>query len=343
MLPLTCFFCDVLPARNDDPRYYKVFLSQYTLMSVPIIISQGALSPGQGEDPTAGLDEDVDLAIAEIPKHSSMRRKLFEVFTFRELQNVPPMPQTKEDRTFVSDLFYDKAKQYNLTNREMIIGALNAYAFTNYFALLEDTLQKIHYDIFGNQIRDDKITGQALIPVCLKEILDHKKINAEFTENLAQRSEFYVSFGILRKVWELINYMRNNLVHFGGRVSKKALETMQEKINSVTQELIEHKANYQALEFSSCFLEIENNIKKTGLLQFNNSLENIMRNTCISITESLLICDRGIALKKAESNRQGAKQPQKNKKPNRNTNRNGQPQSPHSISTQRVDKPKSSS
>lgn len=342
MLPLTCFFCDVLPARKDDPRYYKAFLSQYTLMSVPIIISQGALSPGIGEDPRDGLDEDVDLAIAEISKQSSMRRKLFEAFTFRELHEVPPMPQAEEDRTFVNKLFYEKAQQYKLTNREMILGALNAYAFTNYFALLEETLQKIHYETFGQQKRDDQITGWALIPVCLKEILDHKCFNESFAEQIAKRSEFYVNFEVLCKVWELINFLRNKLVHFGGRISKNALETMQDKIHNILKELTDKNADDQALGFSKSFLTVKLNIEKTGLLQFNNAIENMMRNTCISIVESLLICDRERTLQNAESNKSRAKQPSQTKHSNRSTSRSGQPNSSRNRSHRRPE-PKSPS
>lgn len=54
MLPLTSFLCDVLPARSDDPYYYKKFLANYTLITVPAIFSQGVLTPG----PASGEDTD---------------------------------------------------------------------------------------------------------------------------------------------------------------------------------------------------------------------------------------------------------------------------------------------
>lgn len=292
MLPLTSFFCDVLPYQKGDPKYYQAFLSQYTLMTVPIIISQGSLTPGIGENARADLDEDVDQGIKAIFEQSPKRRKLFEALTLRDLNNVPPMIQTKENRTFVNHLFYEKAKKYQLTNREMILGTLNAFAFTSYFALLEDTLQRIHFETFDRQQPAEQITGKNLISVCLKKTLERKNCLKKFSAQLALRSEFYASFDVLIKMWDLLNFIRNKLVHFGGRITQRAYDQMREIIYSIFSELMKMDAADHANAFTSSLREVEVNIKETGLLQFNNALENMMRNTCTSIIESILFCDR---------------------------------------------------
>lgn len=343
MLPLTSFFYDVLSTKKGDPKYYQIFLSQYTLMTIPIIISQGSLTPGNGPDAKAELEEDVDMAITEIFDQSSTRRKTFEVFTLRALSQLPPMIQSGEDRTFLNHLFYEKTQQYQLTNREMILGTLNSFAFTSYFALLEDTLQKIHYETFRKQTPDDQITGRLLISSCLKKILEHKKCMDTFLTQLALRSEFYANFDVLCKTWNLLNFLRNKLAHFGGRITPKALETMQGMIYDIFEALTKEDATDHAHAFAYSLHELEENIKKTGLLQFNNTLENIMRNTCISIVESILICDRQIASRERQQRQRPAGQSSKAQSASQNNGKTGSEKKHNTRRRSRANKPASHS
>lgn len=343
MLPLTSFFYDVLSTKKGDPKYYQIFLSQYTLMTIPIIISQGSLTPGNGPDAKAELEEGVDMAITEILDQSSTRRKTFEVFTLRALSQLPPMIQSLEDRTFFNHLFYEKTQQYQLSNREMILGTLNSFAFTSYFALLEDTLQKIHFETFGKQTSDEQITGRLLISSCLKKILKQKKCTDTFLTQLALRSEFYANFDVLCKTWNLLNFLRNKLAHFGGRITPKALETMQGMIYDIFEALAKEGATDHAHAFAYSLHELEENIKKTGLLQFNNTLENIMRNTCSSIVESILICDRQIASRERQQRQRPAGQSSKAQSASQNNGKTGSEKKQYTRRRSRANKPASPS
>jgi len=321
MLPLTSFFCDVLPTKKDDPQYYKAFLSQYTLISVPVLLSQGALIPSGLEGDKDELDGMIDQTIEEIPVNANLKRQRFAVYTGRALSDQPEMIQCSEDRTFVSELFIEKAKAYNISNRELALSGLNASAFISYFALLEDTLQRIHFEIFGKQERTDKITSWGLISVCLSEILSHKKITEKFTQELATRSEFYLNIEILSSVWELLNFIRNRLIHSGGKLSFNAQKIWHEKLEGIIGAFKDFNVPEVTLSFIHHLELIESDFKSSGYLRLNNALENCIRNTCVSIMESLVVCDRAI---KQQNHTKQITQSKYFKKPQRSTRRKKQ-------------------
>ena len=124
-----------------------------------------------------------------------------------------------------------------------------------------------------------------------------------------------------------------------GRITPKALETMQGMIYGIFEALTKEGATDHAHAFAYSLHELEENIKKTGLLQFNNTLENIMRNTCISIVESILICNRQIASRERQQRQRPAGQSSKAQSASQNNGKTGSEKKHNTRRRSRANKP----
>ncbi|MDH4555743.1 hypothetical protein E8F11_11260 [Pseudomonas sp. BN417] len=293
MLPLTSFFCDVLPARPRDPDYYKAFLTQYTLITVPAIFSQGILTPGSGKvGEKAELDSDVDAFVNELPDNAQARRQLFGKLCFASQLDPGEMIQESEKRTFVSQSFIDRSKEVGISNRELILSALNASAFLNYFCLFEDTIKQIYHRRFGYPKDGTMVAGGEIVSVCLKKILDGNNITESFSKELARRSKFFVSFETLSATWDLMNLIRNRLIHHGGYYGKASKITFKKRLDAIVEELKGDECPVTASLFLDSLEPIEKELTKTGRLTFCNALENCIRNLSLFVVESLLLSER---------------------------------------------------
>ncbi|MCK2094596.1 hypothetical protein [Thauera aromatica] len=314
MLPLTGFFCDVLPTERGDPSYYAAFLSQYTLLTVPAIFSQAILTPGPFEGGDKGsLDSDVDMFVNDLPENAKARRKQYRALCHAVHLEPGEMPQDKEERTFVSELFINRSREVGMSNRELILSALNASAFLNYFFLLEDTLKNLHYKTCrpAKSAKDGAtISGGGIISVYLKGILEAKGITSIFNEELARRSKFFANFDTLSATWSLMNIIRNRLVHHGGYYTPG----MRGIFSRCLQDIVDTLPGDEHLVTLNLFLDrfepIEDEVNKTGRLIFCDALENCIRNTSIYVIESLLLSERAARRsnnKKPHANRGAAK------------------------------------
>lgn len=313
MLPLTSLFCDVLPAKSDDPEYYKSFLTQYTLITVPAIYSQAIITPESAAERVL-LNDQVDNFITELPKASLTRRRNFPYLTGRALMPSSAMIQDQESRTFVSAIFIEKAIEHKITNLQMILSAQNASAFLNYFGLLEDTINRIHVEKCGEYQGEKKILGSGTIYLYLNEILNKEKIKGQFVSELAKRSEFFLNFKVLESTWSLLSLIRNTVMHEGGNFSKEKQKAFRGKVENIIKSLSKHNVPEMSVEFLHHFESVENEIKSTGRIRFNDALENCIRNTCIWVMESLLLSER-TSSRKLSSQPKAPKKPQQARKP----------------------------
>lgn len=314
MLPLTSLFCDVLPAKEDDPNYYKSFLVQYTLITVPVIYSQTIITP-ESTSERLYLNNNIDSYIADLPNISTTKRKHFPYITGRALVPDSAMIQDQEVRTFVSELFVKKAKEHNITNLEMILSALNASAFLSYFGLLEDTIKRVYIERYGEPQGESRILGGGTIYIYLNKILEEGKVKGQFTKELARRSEFFLNFRTLDSTWSLFNLIRNTVVHESGNFSKEKQKAFRDKIENIIKSLLKHKVPEISVDFLHHIESIADEIESTGRIRFTCALENCIRNTCIWVMESLLLSERAASRrqnnqpKNIQSSQQAGKRP----------------------------------
>lgn len=293
MLPLTSFFCDVLPAKPGDPSYYTAFLTQYTLFTVPAIFSQAVLTPGPFEGGAKeDLDSEVDAFVDDLPDNAKARRKQYRAFCNGALLDPGAMVQENEGRTFVSQFFISRSKKIGISNRQLILSALNASAFLSYFCLLEDILKQIHRERFGFARDGVMVSGGETISVYLKDILEDQEIMASFSEELARRSKFFASFDTLSATWSLMNLIRNRLIHHGGYYSMKSRDKFSERLQDILDTLQGDEHHVTMSLFLDYFETIEDEVTKTGRLTFCNALENCIRNVSLFVMESLLLSER---------------------------------------------------
>lgn len=316
MLPLTSLFCDVLPAKDDDPHYYKSFLAQYTLITVPVIYSQAIITPESASE-RLYLNNNADNYIADLPSRSATKRKHFPYITGRALVPGSAMIQDQEVRTFVSELFVEKAKEHNITNLEMILSALNASAFLSYFGLLEDTVKRIYIERFGEPQGESRVFGGGTIYLYLNKILEEGRVKGQFTKELAKRSEFFLNFKTLDSTWNLFNFIRNTVMHEGGNFSKEKQEAFRDKIENIIRSLLRHEVPEVSVGFLHHIESIADEIESTGRIRFTCALENCIRNTCIWVMESLLLSERSASRRQNSQPKDTQKSQQAGKRPTR--------------------------
>lgn len=293
MLPLTSFFCDVLPANSNDPYYYKNFLSSYTLITVPAVFSQGILTPGPYEGcGREEIDSDVDEFIQKLPERSEYRRKIFRDYSRAAMIDPGVMVQDNESRAFFSSIFERRSKELGLSNRELILSALNASAYLSYFSLFEDTLSRLHRNEVGSKVGGDKISAAEAVSRQLREILEAKKIFDIFTTKLAERSKFFANFETLSKTWSLLNLIRNRLVHHGSYYTLAYGKKLDEYLEAVFETFQGNEYIVERNLFLDSFEPLVVEAQETRRLTFCDALENCIRNLALFVMESLVLSER---------------------------------------------------
>ncbi len=282
---------DVLKPEKDIFPYYELFLSRYSLITVTAIVSQVSLLPETYKDTTKEeMDKEIDGMIEGLPKTSVDQRNKYRIWCIGALVDPGEIVQENEKRTFASELFYEDAKKYSLSNREMILRGLNTSTFLNYFFLIEDSLKNIYINLVNPE--NKFIKGSETISTCLVQIISEINIRQKFEEELYARSKFFFNMKALEVMWSLLNLIRNQIAHANGFYDDKAKGSFNQRM----KKLIEHYGdNDDCLLSLSMIIEVferhKEQIKETGYLIVDNSLENIIRNISIFIMESLYVCE----------------------------------------------------
>ena len=287
MLLLTSFLVDILLPENDyNISFYDKFLAQYTSITVSAIVSQSLFYPETYTDTKLEeLDRDVDNIIDEIPEASKRKREMYKVLCFGAMMDPGDIVQEKEKRTFVSDLFIQDAKKYNISNREMIIKSLNTSTFLNYFFLLEDSLKYIS--------SNDHLKGSEVISKALKSILETEEILDEFNSELYESSKFFINYDSLEKTWSLLNFIRNRIIHYNGYYDEHAKDIFKKKFDNILNLYRDiDNMNTSIVLLINNFEKYTNQINEFDYLIIDDTMENIIRNISIFIMESLYICKK---------------------------------------------------
>jgi hypothetical protein len=288
MLLLTSFLVDILLPEEDDynSSFYDKFLAQYTSITVSAIVSQSVLHHETYTDIKPEiLDSDVNDIINYIPEKSKINRDRYKFLCFGAMMDPGYIKQEEEKRTFVSDLFIQDAKKYNISNREMIIKSLNTSTFLNYFFLLEDSLKHLSGVKYLN--------GSHVISKALKSIIEEEKILDEFNSELYERSKFFINFVSLEKTWALMNFIRNRIIHYNGYYNENAKDIFKENFNNILK--LYHNINdmnISILMLINTFERYINQLDEFDYLIIDDTMENIIRNITIFIMESLYICKK---------------------------------------------------
>ncbi|MBD7979011.1 hypothetical protein [Serpens gallinarum] len=290
---------DVLKPEEGIFPYYESFLSRYSLITVTAIVSQCSLLPGTYEGMTKEhMDGDIDGMIQGLPAGSEKKRKAYRAFCLGAHIAPGESVQENENRTFASELFTQDAKKYSLSNREMILRGLNSSAFINYFFLIEDSLKNFYIDLVNP--RNKFIKGSETIEVCLGKSISEADIVQEFEKELYARSKIFFDIRSLEIMWNLLNLIRNQMAHTNGFYDDKAKRSLNRRIESLAQH---YSGNDDCLLSINMILDVFENheaqVKKTGYLVIDDSLENIIRNISIFIMESLYACNRDKIANKA--------------------------------------------
>lgn len=293
MLQITAFSCDYLSLKSTDPKYYHEFIKKYTLLTVPIIYSQAILTP----DPAVGLteetlDNDVNQFINHLPDNAANRRDYYRIFRQAAGIDLGEIIQDEEEREFVNQFFEETSDRLGLSNRKLVLSLLNASAFLNYFSLLEDTLKKIYFKINKPQEENERKTGGHTISFYLKKILYLKNIENDFIFELERRSKFFNNFSTLVEMWRLMNLIRNQYIHNGNYYDEESKKKFNKAINDVISKISGNQYNFEKVLFRDKFKPMIKEIKETSQLTFSDILENCIRNICLFVIESLLLCDR---------------------------------------------------
>jgi len=292
MLLLTSFLVDILLYEEDDEIiFYKNFISKYSTMTVSSMVSQLAFLPDTYIDMTKEtLDNDIENLIKSIPQAAERRRQAYPYYTLAAGIDSEEIIQNEEKRSFITEAFYKKTEKYNLTSREMILRELNSSTFLNYFFIIEDTLKNIY---FQNTNSNEHIGSSKLISKILEGILKYKDIKNIFEAELNIRSKFFINFASLNRMWKLLNFIRNRLVHFNGYYDDEAISLFIQYYENI---LKMYDNNDSMLISISYFIDIiekyKEQIEKTNYLIIDDTLENIIRNISIFIMESLYISEK---------------------------------------------------
>jgi len=292
MLLLTSFLVDVLLYEEDDEIiYYKNFISKYSAMTVSSIVSQLTFLPDTYIDMTEEtLDNDIENLIEFIPEATEKRRQVYPYYTLAAGIDSGEIIQNEEKRSFITEAFYKKTKKYSLTSREMILRELNSSTFLNYFFIIEDTLKNIY---FQNTNSNEHIGSSKLISKILEDIVEHKNIKDIFERELNRRSKFFINFTSLNRMWKLLNFIRNRLVHFNSYYDDEAITLFIQYY----EKILKIYYNNDSMQVSiSYFMDVIDKYKKeieeTNYLIIDDTLENIIRNISIFIMESLYISEK---------------------------------------------------
>ena len=283
---------DVLKPEEGIFPCYDLFLSRYTLITVTAIVSQCSLMPETYEGMTkADMDRDIDGMIEGLSIGAKKKRDMHGILSLAGHIESRASVQESENRTFSSELFVEDAKKHSLSNRDMILRGLNSSSFLNYFFLLEDSLKNIYIDTINP--RNKSIKGSEIIDVCLEQIISRADIKEQFEKELHSRSKFFFDIQSLKLLWDLLNFIRNKIAHANGLYDDKAKHSFNQKLESLAGHFSENNDLFLSINMViDVFKTHEDQIKKTGYLIVDDSLENIVRNISIFIMESLYVCNR---------------------------------------------------
>jgi len=300
MLLLTSFFADILLPEQDDnqsTKFYNNFLSQYTSITVTALVSQSVFLHDTYVDTSKeDLDKDIDNIINSIPDGAEYKRKIYKTLCMGSHINPGKTLQEEEKRSFISDLFIQDSKKYNMSNREMIIKGLNTSAFLNYFFLLEDSLKNIYIEV--NMISDDnfQLKGSEVISKALKHILEKKSIQNDFFLELKKRSKFFINYQSLNRTWKLLNFIRNRLIHDNGYYNEKAKNLFKIYYENILKIYTNESESLTISLFIDKIDKYQQQIDENNYLIVDDVLENIIRNFSVFIMESLYICTENQAV-----------------------------------------------
>lgn len=292
MILLKSCLIDVLKPEDGVFPCYDLFLSRYTLITVTAIVSQCSLMPETYEGMTkADMDRDIDGMIEGLPIGAEKKRSMHSILSLAGLMGSSASVQESENRIFASQLFVEDAKKHSLSNRDMVLRGLNSSSFLNYFFLLEDSLKNIYIDLINPS--NKFIKGAEIIDVCLEKIISRADIKKEFEKDLYARSKFFFDIKSLKLLWDLLNFIRNQIAHTNGFYDDKAKRLFNRKLESLAGYFSKNDDLLLSIHIlTDVFEKYADQIKKTGYLIADDYLENIIRNISIFIMESLYVCNR---------------------------------------------------
>lgn len=283
---------DYLAPKEKENNFYTSFISKYSLITVTAVVSQSSLIP-EDKSMIKDLDAEYDQFIDELANDANIKRSSYK-YNCRSAGIDPgKLIQDTEQRLF-SENFKENAKKHSLSSREFVLRGLNSFAYLNYFCLFEDSIKTLYMKSTNSTHQQFNLKACLLVSEYLKEIINVNKIKKEFEKNLFERSKFFFDFVLLEKFWDILNCIRNQLIHCNGFCDKGSRRQLTNKINKFIKY---YQSNLEAKK--GCLISIvsignyfEGSIKslvKTNFLVIDNKLENLIRNTSIFVMESLYI------------------------------------------------------
>lgn len=274
-----------------DCKYYNFFFRQYTLISVSNLVSQCYLIPPNNRVDRICFDNEIQDFINSIPQITKDETQFFKIISMGMNFDQGAFIQESEKRSFISDIFTDEAKKQNISSRELVIRELNASAFLNYFTLLESSIKKMYFDIFIDD-SNKQLSGGMIIEISLNKILKQKKIKGKFEKQLALRSKFFLNFKVLVATWGIINKIRIRKIHYNCFFDEEDINFLKDKIENIAA-LYRKGRKKNCLNTLHLFCikieEIIEQIEKDRYILFNDSIENIVRNTSVYVMEALYL------------------------------------------------------
>lgn len=271
-------------------EYFDKFISKYSFITVSSNLCQGSLIPENNEQ-RIYLESDIYDFLKEMPNESNTRRRNYRHFALSAGLNVGNLVQDSEKRNFTSDYFIGEAEKNKISPRELGLRVLNSHAFLQYYFLLEESLR----DLFIELHRDydvKKIKNSQAITLCLKKRLEKSNNLTPFIQQLSDRSKFFLNWKVLTLMWELFTLIRNRCVHYNNNYDKKSLSRLHVIINNIRTELNEKEdLLLTSLYFSNSWGDVLEKVESDGYMLFNDTLENMIRNTSIFVMESLSLCE----------------------------------------------------
>lgn len=300
MLLLTSALFDTLkPSPDKKVKYYSAFVSQHMMTTTSTIVAQCNLMPEMFGETSQVIDDHIDDFIDRMPASSERITKSYK--TYCKGMHIDPgdIIQESEARIFVSDSFKSKSKACGISNRELVIRALNSSAFLEYFFLFESTITKIYRDSYQPvSERHLVLGGKDVISKCLMEKLKRDGTESLFFDDLKARSKFFINSSQLVSVWRLLNFIRNQQVHSGGIYYGRAKKAFGMYIENICKAYDDSKEMTLAVSLLLDVLEpIQKHIEKRGQIVFNDLLENLMRNYSLFIMESLYLTEKRTSIK----------------------------------------------
>jgi hypothetical protein len=288
---ITANHCDFLTPQQGRVPFYDKFISQYTSIVTATLVSQCNLMPEMFNESESVLDKHIDVFIKDIPENALKQREMYRALLMGAMLDAGNVSQENEDRTFVSDSFIQQANSAGISARNLVIRTLNAYAFLNYFFLLEETLRDVYLEVIDDESKN--LGGIKTISYCLKRKLKHSEKMDEFAIELSKRSKFFKDFRSLAAMWEFLNFIRNRQAHYNSMYDEDA----KNRLSTLLDTFIQKNSSDDLLMANNIFAmridKVIENVNESGQLLFNDTLENLIRNTSVTIMESLYLIESG--------------------------------------------------